>query len=163
MNGTRPFMSSEYPVVYAVEAPPPGMIGGMGLLSLALLVEGIPSFLATVPVNGEVLAGVRDSLDAGPVRIAVQGISVEPNEVAGAEVKDDDEAEPWASSWEAEAKTEGETLPGAYLSLVCADGRRLGVARIVSRERRASPEEVARFVLRQIQSGVQVSDLASTN
>lgn len=162
MTGTRHFTSAEYPLVYTVRHASPNAVGGVGLLSLAVLVQGIPSFLATVPVDQARMTGVLESLDAGPVRISVQGISVGIDEVAGAEVADAEE-DPWSQPWPGDTAglADGE-LPGAYLMVVCADGRRLGVARIVSRERRASPEEVARYVLRQIQSGVQVPDLAST-
>jgi hypothetical protein len=163
MTGTRHFTSAEYPVVYSVMNAPPAMIGGTGLLSLAVLVQGIPSFLATVPVAQHRMEEILQSLDAGPVRVSVQGISVELDEVAGAEMAETD-GDPWSQHWSGDGGSmEEDTLPGAYLMLVCADQRRLGVARIVSRESQASPEEVARYVLRQIQSGVQVPDLASTS
>ena len=71
--------------------------------------------------------------------------------------QDEAAREPWRL-----ASDESRDLPAVFLSLVCSDGRRIGVARIVAREGSASPEEVARFVLKQIASGVQIPDLAST-
>ncbi len=172
------FTSPEYPVLYTVAASGGGAETEPGAppahLSLALLVGGVPSFLATLPVDPALLAGVTASLDEGDVRVSVTGISVEEDEVdAPVEPSgpDADPDEPWRASLAdfgaAPAGTAddradgGDPLPGAYLGLVCADGRRLGVARIVSRDRRATPAEVARYVLDKITSGVQVPDLAS--
>jgi hypothetical protein len=206
MPTPRSLLSPEYPVIYDV-APAdvsrdggnaaPWEVGGTVYLSLALLVRGIPSFLATIPVDRELVEGIRASLDAGDVQVAVAGLAVDAGELeagagegprdedhsTGAAGKDDDR-DAWKASVgspDPEAfrtltplddpsarggspETEGDgagRLPAAYLSLVCQDGRRLGVARIVSRDRRATPEEVARYVLRQISSGVQIGNLAS--
>jgi hypothetical protein len=158
MNDFNAFVSREYPALHSVgrgtlvSGPVPD---GHAALSLGLLVEGIPSFLATIPVEERLIDQVTGSLDQGDVRVAVVGVSVD-----GRDLPRDAEApipEPWQPGDE-----ESRTLPAAFLSLVCADGRRIGVARIVARERSASPEEVARFVLDQIAKGVQIPDLAST-
>ena len=157
MTEFNAFVSPEYPVLQSVacgpaeEADTPNRPAA---LSLGLLVKGIPSFLATIPVTESEIGSVTDSLERGDVRVAVVGISVD-----GSDLPDQDEAarEPWRP-----ASDESRDLPAAFLSLVCSDGRRIGVARIVAREGSASPEEVARFVLKQIASGVQIPDLAST-
>ncbi len=195
MRHSHRFVSPTYPVLYAV-APPDVSTGGPAHLSLALLVGGVPSFLATLPVDPGVLDELVASLDAGDVRVSVRGIAVDADEVAAAEgVAQDGDGpdESWKGSipaWDASGSGPGEppegdpagdadadpdadpeagfgraaregTLPAAYLGLVCRDGRRMGVARIVSRDRRATPEEVARYVLDKITSGVQIPDLAS--
>jgi hypothetical protein len=138
MKDYNAFVSPEYPVLYSREEDE--------ALSLALLVNGIPSFLATVPVEPERMESLVGSLDKGDVRVTVVGISVEGTEVN----------EPW------KGEEAPEKLPAAFLSLVCQDGRRIGVARIVARRRTATPEEVARYVLKEIARGVQIPDLAST-
>jgi hypothetical protein len=157
MSDFNAFVSPEYPVLHTVlrrdqaEATlPPGHAG----VSLALLVKGIPSFLATIPVRDEELDDITRSLESGAVRVAVVGVSVDGNELPDGVLEED---APWAPS------DDGRTLPAAYLSLVCGDGRRIGVARIVARQESASPEDVARFVLKQIAKGVQIPDLASAS
>jgi hypothetical protein len=177
MNRPQIFVSPSYPVLYAV-APSGDSPGDPALLSLALLVGGVPSFLATLPVDGALVDELTGSLDAGDVRVSVTGIAVDADEVAGAEAEPD---EPWRTSipaFEGGAGTAGSDagagllddgapapddadLPAAFLGLVCEDGRRVGVARIVSRDRRATPDDVARYVLEKITSGVQIPDLAS--
>ena len=160
------FVSPEYPVLQSVARvleDRQDIADGHAALSLGLLVKGIPSFLATIPVTEGEVEGVTGSLERGDVRVAVVGISVD-----GSDLPDQDEpaSEPYLaeSATEPWRPTHGESrsLPAAFLSLVCSDGRRIGVARIVAREGSASPEEVARFVLRQIAKGVQIPDLAST-
>jgi hypothetical protein len=156
------FLSPEYPVVYTVaEASAPG---DDTLLSMAVIVGGVPSFLATVPVDGELLGGIMHSLDSGNVRISVAGVSVTESELRGKERGENSPSpEPWRGEPEEEKGGEEESgvFPGATLSVVCQDGRQVGVARVVSRDQAASPGEVARFILRQIRRGVQVPDLAS--
>lgn len=158
MTDFNAYVSPEYPVLYSLENEETS-------LSLALLVNGIPSFLATVPVDPDKLDVVLESLDGGDVRVAVVGISVDGSEVESA--GGPAESEPWKVGSEtpdfSASPTDSETagLPAAFLSLVCQDGRRIGVARIVARRRTASPEEVARYVLKEITRGVQVPDLAS--
>jgi hypothetical protein len=153
------FVSPEYPVLHTVlpsDEASSSVPRGYSALSLGLLVNGIPSFLATVPVASDDVDRVSRSLDSGDVRVAVVGMSVD-----GADVPDEavpPTPEPWKES---ESPEGARTLPAAFLSLVCADGRKIGVARIVAREGSATPEEVARFVLKQIAKGVQIPDLAS--
>jgi hypothetical protein len=150
------FVSPDYPVLRSVKpVGGPGDPGftGQATLSLALLVKGIPSFLATIPVRPSDLDALVSSLDSGNVRVAVAGVSVDETAL-----REDDTVprEPWR------AENPVHSLPAAFLSLVCANGRQIGVARIVSREESASPDEVAHFVLSQIARGVQIPDLAST-
>ncbi len=158
MTDFNAFVSPEYPVLHSIvgsERTDPAIPAGHAAFSLGLLVKGIPSFLATVPVEASQVEGVAESLDSGDVRVAVVGISVDgsdlPTGVATA-------PEPWKG----ETEEKEHDLPAAFLSLVCSDGRRIGVARIVAKQGSASPEEVARFVLEQITRGVQIPDLAST-
>jgi len=157
MRESRAFVSNAYPVLYSVDRPASGIPGESRrpvTVSLGLLVRGIPSFLATIPVDeGEVEALLR-SFSRGDVRVSAAGISVEgesgPEMIPGTR-------EPW------QAEEPIPTLPAAFLSLVCADGRRVAVARIVSREASASPQDIARFVIDQIARGVQIPDLASAS
>ncbi len=149
------FVSPKYPVLHSVDRSGNERdigSGGHVALSLGLLVKGIPSFLATIPVVDSEVDGISDSLRTGDVRVAVVGVSVDDGEIA----EEISAPEPWQQS-----PDENRRLPAAYLSLVCSDGRRIGVARIVAREGSATPEEVARFVLKQIAKGVQIPDLAS--
>ena len=194
MNDATSYASPEYPVLYTVGDHPEE--NGMIPVSLALLVGGIPSFLGTVPVEAPLLEGLITSLDAGPVRVVVEGIRIGEEEALGeaaggadagdagggdagsADTRGPGAQEPpaWRSSIP-EAPTLGGDAPGeeggvephagilglpaALLSLSCTDGRRVGVARIVSRDPKADPTSVARFVHRQITRGVQIPDLAS--
>lgn len=160
MSEPNAFVSPEYPVLFSVResGPEEGTPDGYASLSLALLVDGIPSFLATVPVDRDHVGDVEGSLGSGDVRVAVVGISVEGTELPA-------EAAPPVEPWEVAPESgdpDPRTLPAAFLSLICRDGRRIGVARIVAREDSATPEAVARYVLKQITKGVQVPDLAST-
>ena len=52
MREQSAFVSPEYPVLHSVADPRPASAPGEGhaALSLGLLVGGIPSFLATIPV-----------------------------------------------------------------------------------------------------------------
>jgi len=141
------FATSEYPVLFTVLAPEDPVTGGPpdhAEISLALLVKGVPSFLATHVVPMERVNPVVTSLESGDVRVAVIGLSVEMPEEA-AEMGLDPREE----------------HPAAFVSLVCADGRRLNLARIVGRDADDSPERLARFVVRQIARGAQISELAS--
>jgi hypothetical protein len=149
MNDFQTFVSPLYPVLFTVDEPEFPK-GDPAALSLALLVRGIPSFLATIPVDLEILEGITTSLRAGDVRVTVEGFTVDPSDT-----EHGDTAEEGLTIDEADG------LPGALLGLRCQDGRMLKVARIVSRSRSATPEGVARYVLRQITQGVQIPDLAS--
>lgn len=157
MTDFNAFVSPEYPVLHSIRrggeaeaATPPGHAA----LSLGLLVKGIPSFLATIPVEEGEVEEITTSLSEGDVRVAVVGISVDGEDLPE---ETGTSGEPWKADPE-----EPRSLPAAFLSLVCSDGRRIGVARIVAREGTATPEDVARFVLKQIARGVQIPDLAST-
>ncbi len=149
------FVSPKYPVLHSVDREAgleSGITDGHAELSLGLLVKGIPSFLATISVLETEIDRITSSLDRGDVRVAVVGTSVDSSDLTEQEVS----PEPWRPPSE-----DSRRLPAAFLSLVCSDGRRIGVARIVAREGSATPEEVARFVLNQIARGVQIPDLAS--
>ena len=157
MSEFNAFVSRQYPVLHWVAEsfsdeyePSDGSVP----LSLGLLVKGIPSFLATVPIRKSDASAVTQSLQSGDVRVAVVGISVDPADLPGGDPTD---SAPWLPT-----PDEDRHFPAAFLSLVCSDGRRIGVARVVAREGTATPEEVAKFVLSQIARGVQIPDLAST-
>lgn len=143
MRQLNAFVTPEYPVLYDVERPEDETDGsapeGVGV-GLALLVKGIPAFLATHVVPREELKSILTSLDAGDVRVAVVGLPVQ-------------------------MKPRGEEAahhPAAFVSLLCADGRRVTVARVVgSRDDESSSQELARHVSKQIARGVQISELVS--
>jgi hypothetical protein len=105
---------------------------------LALLVDGTPSFLATHRVAEDAVDELVLSLQQGDPRVAVAGTWVDH---AGG------------------VRGRAERRAAAFISLVCADGRRLTVARVLSEEPDASPDTLARHVIRQIARGVQVPDL----
>lgn len=142
MTPIHAFVTPEYPLLRTLvpgdhAGVPPGHTG----IALALLVRGIPSFLCTHLVPNEELDEVLDSLEGGDVRVAVLGL---PSGEAG-----DDPPE-----------MEAPGHPAAFVSLVCADGRRVSLIRIVGRDPQREPETLARFVIRQIARGVQIPDLA---
>lgn len=147
MSRINAFATPEYPVLFSVEvaeeAGGPVPQGHAGI-SLALLVDGMPSFLATHVVEEDRVNAVVTSLEEGDVRIAVVGVAVELEEDLPALGID--------------AHSEH---PAAFVSVVCADGRRLTVARILARGDDQSPERLARYVIREITRGVQIPELAS--
>ena len=139
MPKTNAFVTPPYPVLFSVAAggtsdiPP-----GEAELLLALLIGGMPSFLAAHRVPDETVDELVVSLQQGDPRVAVVGT--------------------WVDA--------GETIPGrperraaAFISLVCADGRRITVARVMGEEPDAAPNLLAGQVIRQIARGVQVPDL----
>jgi hypothetical protein len=169
------FVSPEYPVLYSILDPrgggdvaewadsasapasKPSLPAGTVGVSLAVLVGGIPSFLATVPVERSELEGTLASLGLGDVRITVIGISIDERDLpknAG------DPPPSWQLS-EAALPSSSTVYPAAHLSLVCQDGRRVDMARIVARKSAGTPEEVASYIMQQITRGVQIPDLAS--
>ncbi|MSR36221.1 MAG: hypothetical protein EXR95_06185 [Gemmatimonadetes bacterium] len=52
-----------------------------------------------------------------------------------------------------------ELMATAFITLVCADGRSITVGRVLGEEPEASPDTLARHVIRQIARDVQVPDL----
>ena len=166
MRQRSAFVSPAYPVLHSVAGPRPASAPGEGhaALSLGLLVGGIPSFLATIPVAESELAEMTRSLEKGDVRVAVVGISVDGSEFEEGALADAEPDIAGIDSRPGELPGSGATrLPAALLSLVCSDNRQIRVARIVAREGSAAPDDVARFVLGQIARGVQIPDLASAS
>jgi len=148
MSGINAFATPEYPVLFSVLAAedaeasvPPGHVG----ISLALLVDGMPTFLATHVVADDRVNAVVGSLEEGDVRLAVVGLSVELDDETPTTEEPGSAAE----------------HPAAVISVVCADGRRLVVARILGRDASRSPGALARYVIREITRGVQIPELAS--
>jgi len=140
------FATPEYPVLFSVlTEPDEGLPDGHVGISLALLVDGIPSFIATHLLRAEDLGPVVASLEGGDVRIAVIGLSVELAEEASALGLDPEQEH-----------------PAAFVSVVCKDGRRLNVARIVGRGGTGSPEHLARYVVREIRRGAQIPELVAS-
>ncbi len=159
MNAFNAFVTPEYPVLFSlrsseprepwegyvppggpdvpaeVEAVPEGCVG----ISIALLIKGLPSFLATHVVPREEAGAIVESLESGDARVAVVGITVT--------LEEEDEAEP---------------SPAAFVNLLCGDGRRIVVARILGQPESHTPEALARYVIKEISRGVQVPDLASS-
>jgi hypothetical protein len=134
------FVTPEYPVLFSLAQGEEdyGVPTGLAEISLALLVGGLPSFLASHHVPDERVDEIVTSLEAGDVRVAVVGTWVED-----------------------EAPVPGTRRPAAFISLLCADGRRLSVARLMAPDESAAPDRLARHVIRQIARGVQVPDLTA--
>jgi len=103
MSHPADFVSEPMPVLYTIHplVRSPG-IPTLATLDLAVVAVGSPSFLAPYTMPEEQLDGVVASLQAGDVRLTVTGVQVEPPG----------------------------TAPLAFVSLECADGRRLAVARL---------------------------------
>ena len=139
MPKIKAFVTPPYPILFSV-APggDSGIPGSETELLLALLIAGMPSFLATHRVPDEAVDDLVVSLQQGDPRVAVAGMWVEsPGELRG----------------------ELERRSAAFISLVCADGRRVTVARVLGDDPQGSPDLLARHVIRQLQRGVQVPDL----
>jgi hypothetical protein len=133
------FVTPPYPILFSVaRAKNGGVPGGEAELVLALLVDGTPSFLATHRLPEDGVDDLVLSLQKGDPRVAVVGTWVDG--VGG-------------------VRTRMERRAAAFISLVCADGRRITVARVLAEEPDASPDTLARHVIRQIARGVQVPDL----
>jgi hypothetical protein len=133
------FVTPPYPILFSV-APGDGsgIPGSETELLLALLIAGMPSFLAAHRVPEEAVDDLVVSLQQGDPRVAVAGMWVEsPGELRG----------------------QLERRSAAFISLVCADGRRVTVARVLGDDPQGSPDLLARHVIRQLQRGVQVPDL----
>lgn len=147
MSRINAFATPAYPVLFSVlegrdrESRVPA---GQAEISIALLVDGLPSYLATHRVPAERMNAVVTSLESGDARVAVVGLTVA--------VEDD------LPSLDLRA---GDERPAAFVSLVCRDGRRLTIARILGRERGRGPDGLARHVVREIGRGVQITELAS--
>lgn len=148
MQRINAYATPEYPVLLSVlpageaeESVPDGHAG----ISLALLVDGMPTFLATHVVDDGSVDRVVSSLEEGDVRLAVIGLLVELDEDVPAL-----------------GLRATEEHPAAVVSVVCADGLRLTVARILGTDRDQSPNRLARHIVREITRGVQIPDLAGT-
>ena len=139
MPKTNAFVTPPYPVLFSVmRAGAPGVPEGEAELVLALLIAGTPSFLAAHRIPDQTVDETVASLQHGDPRVAVVGMWVESEE------------EPLGRI---------ERRAAAFISLVCADGRRITVARVMGEEPAAAPNLLARRVVRQIARGVQVPDL----
>lgn len=141
MRQLNAFTTPEYPVLFDVI---PSGTDGCGVppdqvaVALALIVRGVPSFLAIHALPEEELPSLVTSLESGDVRLSVVGLPVQMKGQSG----------------------ESAHHPAAFVSLLCADGRRINVARIVgSRAHEPSAEKLARHVTREITRGVQIAEL----
>jgi hypothetical protein len=128
-----------YPILFSVAA----VRGGSpheaeAELMLALLVDGTPSFLASHRVPAKSVDDLVVSLQGGDPRVAVVGTWVDARGGVRGRL---------------------ERRAAALISLVCSDGRRITVARVLGEGPESSPETLARHVIRQIARGVQVPDL----
>jgi len=133
------FVTPPYPVLLTVATDgKSGMPEGEAELLIALLIAGMPSFLAAHRVPEAAVDELVVSLQEGDPRVAVAGKWVE-------------------SSGELRGQLERRSV--AFVSLVCADGRRVTVARVLGEEPQSSPDLLARHVIRQIARGVQIPDL----
>jgi hypothetical protein len=133
------FVTPPYPILFtALRGGRARVPHGDAELMLALLVDGTPSFLACHRIPEEGLDGLVTSLQGGDPRVTVVGMWVDG---AGGR------------------RGRLERRAAAFISLVCSDGRRITVARVLGEEPDSSPEMLARHVIRQIARGVQVPDL----
>ncbi len=112
MSRPAAFVTTRLPVLYTIHpiVRSPG-IPTLTTLDLAVVPAGIPTFLATYTIPEDQLDGVVASLQAGDVRVAVTGVG----DASGGQ-------------------------PTAFVSVVCADGRRLAVARLRGAEGQPAPE-----------------------
>ena len=139
MPKTNAFVTPRYPVLFSiVSAGTSGVPTGEAELVLALLVAGTPSFLAAHRVPDQAVEELVASLEGGDPRVAVVGT--------------------WVGS-EEELTGQMERRAAAFISLVCTDGRRITVARVMGEGSDTAPNLLARHVVRQISRGVQVPDL----
>ncbi len=157
MSQLNAFVTPEFPLLFTVregssqppslseDESPPGVPEDYAEIALAILVRGVPTFLATHVVPKNELEGVVNSLEEGDVRVAVVGIPLFESE-SGSE----------GSSQEDRGR------PAAFVSVVCKEGRRLTVARILGPDDETTPEVLARHVIKEIARGVQVPSLAAT-
>ena len=133
------FVTPPYPALFSIAGGgQAGVPTGEAELLLALLITGMPSFLAAHRVSEDAIDELVVSLQQGDPRVAVAGMWVEsPGELWG----------------------RMDRRAAAFISLVCADGRRITVGRVLGEEPDGSPDLLARHVIRQIARGVQVPDL----
>jgi hypothetical protein len=133
------FVTPSYPVLFSVASAGEGPLpSGRAELLLALLIGGMPSFLAAHQVPDDTMDDLVVSLQGGDPRVQVVGTWVDaPGGLKG----------------------RLELRAAAFITLVCADGRRITVGRVLSEDPEASPDTLARHVIRQIARGVQVPDL----
>lgn len=134
------FVSPKYPVLFSL-VPGGGennpIPHGYAGIAIALIVRGAPTFLATYVVPEDEVPELVASLESGDVRVAVVGV---PVRLGG---EDDPEG--------------GERFPGAFVTVLCADGRRMTVARVIGTAPEQTPEQLARFLIKQIAQGVQIT------
>ena len=139
MPKTNAFVTPRYPLLFTItSAGTSGVPSGEAELGLALLVAGTPSFLAAHRVPEDALGELVASLEEGDPRVAVVGTWVESEEDLSGQM---------------------ERRAAAFISLVCADGRRVTVARVMGEQPDTEPNLLARHVVRQISQGIQVPDL----
>lgn len=139
MRKTNAFVTPPYPVLFSITCTEAsGVPTGEAELVLALLITGMPSFLGTHRIPDDSVDELVVSLQQGDPRVAVVGT--------------------WMES-EDELVGRTERRAAAFISLVCADGRRITVARVLGEGPNAEPTLLARQVIRQIARGVQVPNL----
>ena len=141
------FATPPYPVIFSTvdSVEGEGIPDGHAGIAIALLVRGIPTFLATHVVPQNRLERILHSLRQGDVRVAVVGLPIDTQAADDRDTETDDEHL---------------SRPAAFVSIVCSDGRRLTVARIMGPEPDQPPEDLARHIVSEIARGVQISELA---
>ena len=140
MPKTNAFVTPPYPVLFSVGSPTtPDIPEGEAELLLALLICGMPSFLAAHRVPEQSIDELVVSLQQGDPRVAVAGSWVDAGDVIPGRP---------------------EKRAAAFVGLICADGRRITVARVLGEDPDVAPNVLAGQVIRQIARGVQVPDLA---
>ena len=135
MSRPSAFVTERLPVLYTILpiVRSPG-IPTVATVDLAVVTPSGPSYLAPYTVSEDRLDDVVASLQSGDVRVAVSGVEVDASEAP----------------------------PMAYVSLVCADGRRLALARLRGRPGQTGVE-FARSLGDRLAEGRALNELDETD
>ncbi|MEZ4415264.1 MAG: hypothetical protein R3E10_05885 [Gemmatimonadota bacterium] len=131
------FLTGRLPVLYSIHAIDGGRTSNVAALDVAVVVKGAPSILGICRMALDRLDEVVASLQGGDVRVAVAALP-------------EDTRPP-------------DKGPRAFVSLVCADGRRLPIARVRGRDHEEATEQYARRLARAIASGTKLADVADSD
>ena len=131
------FLTARLPVLYSIHAIDGGRHSEVAALDIAVVVRGAPTILGVCRMALDRLDEVVASLQAGDVRVAVAALPENgPPESRG---------------------------PRAFVSLLCADGRRLPILRVRGRDREEEGEAYARRLAHGLASGTPLTDLADSD
>lgn len=127
------FLTGRFPVLYSIHAIDSGRETQAAAVDVAVMVRGSPTILGICRMPLDRLDDVVASLQGGDVRVAVAALPEDgrPSDVG----------------------------PRAFISLVCADGRRLPITRIRGRELQEASEQYAKRLARAIATGARLADV----